>query len=78
MYVPDHKPALAMAVSSISIAVAHASGATAVALTPHVSMVVEIDEWIRLIGGIAGALAGFASFAWYGYSFLKACRKKDK
>lgn len=75
MYIPDHKPALAMAVTSCTLAVAHAAGPTAVAL-PHISLVVQIDEWVRLIGGVAGALAGFASATWYLYSFLNARRKK--
>jgi hypothetical protein len=76
MFIPDHKPALAMAVSSATIAIAHAAGPTAVMATPHVGMIVMIDEWVRLIGGIAGALAGFASATWYMYSFLKARKSK--
>lgn len=78
MYIPDHKPALAMAVASVTLATAHAAGPTAIALAPHVSLVVEIDEWVRLIGGVAGALAGFASATWYLYSFLTARRKSGK
>lgn len=76
MYIPDHKPALAMAVTSCTLAVAHAAGPTAVTLVSHTSLVVEIDEWVRLIGGVAGALAGFASATWYLYSFLNARKTK--
>lgn len=71
MWIPDHKPVLAMAVTSCTIAVANAGAAA-----QHVSMLEEATQWVHLIGGIAGALAGFASFAWYGYSFLKARRGK--
>lgn len=78
MYIPDHKPALAMAVTSVTIATAHAAGPTAIAIVPHISLIVEIDEWVRLIGGIAGALAGFASATWYLYSFLTARKKSAK
>lgn len=72
MYIPDHKPALAMTVSSILVATAHAAAPA----TPHISFVVQLDEWVRLVGGIAGALAGFASATWYLYSFINARRKK--
>ena len=75
MYIPDHKPALAMAIVSATTAVAHASAPVVVA---HISVISEIDQWVRLLGGVAGMLAGFASAAWYGYSFLQARRKKSK
>lgn len=74
MYIFDHKPALAMAAASGFIATVHAASP---ALPPeHISVIVMLDEWVRLIGGIAGALAGFASATWYLYSFISARRKK--
>lgn len=75
MYILDHKPALAMAAASSFIATVHASSPL---LVEHVSFVVTLDEWVRLIGGIAGALAGFASAIWYLYSFISARRKKNQ
>lgn len=71
MWIPDHKPALCMALTSCTVAVANAAVPT---IEP--SLMVQVTEWVHLIGGIAGALAGFASFAWYGYSFIKAQRAK--
>lgn len=75
MYIVDHKPALVMAVTSIYTAAVHAAQPPLAAVA-HVSVIVEIDQWVRLLGGIAGMLAGFASAAWYGYSFLQARRGK--
>lgn len=77
MYIPDHKPALAMAAASVYVAIAHASTPI---LPPqdHISLITEADQWVRLLGGIAGMLAGFASAAWYSYSFIHARRKKKK
>lgn len=39
-----------------------------------------LERWVHLVGGIGAALAGFASAAWYIYSFLalRRQRKKDK
>lgn len=79
MYILDHKPALAMAIGSVTTAAVHAA---AVPMPPDnvhvaVSLITVVDEWVRLIGGIAGALAGFASATWYLYSFISARRKKQ-
>jgi len=35
-----------------------------------------VERWVHLLGGIGAALAGFASAAWYTYSFVAAQRKK--
>lgn len=74
MYILDHKPALAMAAASNFIATVHAA---APVIPQHVSFIATLDEWVRLIGGVAGALAGFASATWYLYSFVSARRKKN-
>lgn len=74
MYIFDHKPALAMAVTSAGTAAVHA----ATAVQEHaVSAVDIIDKWVHLIGGVIGILAGLASVSWYVYSFAKA-RKVEK
>lgn len=78
MYIPDHKPALVMAIASGITATVHASAPMAPDnVHVSVSIITVIDEWVRLIGGIAGALAGFASATWYVYSFIAARRKKQ-
>lgn len=76
MFIHDHKPALAMMVSSVI-------SATTVATTPAVKVVLEhpsmfdvVEKWVHLFGSIAGMLAGFASATWYLYSFHKARRTK--
>lgn len=72
MYIPDHKPALLMAASSIVSAATHAA-TTSVAVP---AMFDVVERWVLLVGHIAAALAGFASFVWYAYSFIKARRGK--
>lgn len=67
MYILDHKPALLMTVSSV---------ANAVTPVAAISLFDEFERWVLLAGHIAAALAGFASFVWYGYSFIKARRGK--
>lgn len=81
MYVLDHKPALVMAITSMASYVVHTStGAPVIETVANVPVVVVapvfdvVERWVHLIGGIGAALAGFASAAWYGYSFIKARR----
>lgn len=72
LHISDHRPALAMAATSVfSTAVQAAVPAAAVLSTFD-----EVERWVLLIGHIAAALAGLASFVWYGYSFIKARRGK--
>lgn len=74
MYVSDHKPALALAATSVGTAVTHA----AVKLQEHaVTTFDSVDKWVHLLGGVVGVLAGLASFCWYVYSFIKARKQKS-
>lgn len=74
MYIFDHKPVLAMAVTSTGTAVVQA----ATTVQEHAVSAVDIlDKWVHLVGGIIGIMAGVASASWYVYSFLKA-RKAGK
>lgn len=75
MYTPDHKPALFMAISSV---VSYTVHATTQLMAPANStpMFDTVERWVHLLGGIGAALAGFASAAWYTYSFVAAQRKK--
>jgi hypothetical protein len=74
MYIPDHKPALAMAISSVVSYTVHA--ATPVIEVVQHPVFENFERWVHLIGGVGAALAGFASAAWYTYSFISAQRKK--
>lgn len=75
MYIPDHKPALALAISSAASYAVHAT--TPIVAVAGTSTFDTVERWVHLLGGIAAILAGLASAAWYGYSFF-AARRKDK
>lgn len=72
LHINDHRPALAMAASSVFSTAVQAAAPMAPVLTTFD----EIERWVLLFGHIAAALAGFASFVWYAYSFIKARRGK--
>lgn len=75
MYIFDHKPALALAISSAASYAVHAT----TPLPPADVTITAFDmveRWVHLLGGIAAILAGLASAAWYGYSFIVARRGK--
>jgi len=71
MYILDHKPPLALAISSVASYAVHA--ATVVSQTPG-STFDTVERWVHLLGGIAAMLAGLASSTWYLYSFISARR----
>lgn len=76
MYIIDHKPALAMAISSVVSYAVHAT--TPIMEIPQHPVFDAVERWVHLLGGIAAILAGVASAAWYGYSFYAAQRGKKK
>lgn len=72
VYVFDHKPVLAMTATSVGVPILRAAMQ---APQEHVMTAMEIfDQWIHVIGGVVGILAGVASVSWYLYSFIKARR----
>lgn len=71
MYIPDHKPILLLATTSVATATLHA--AVPSPLNPPVlDMFAVVEQWVHLIGGIVGILAGVASVSWYVYSYVRS------
>ena len=74
MYIPDHKPALGLAISSVASYAVHAT--TPIVEVAQHPVFDSVERWVHLLGGIAAILAGVASAAWYGYSFYAAQKNK--
>lgn len=75
MYILNDKPALALAISSAASYAVHATTPMP-PIIAGVSAFDMVERWVHLLGGIAAILAGLASAAWYGYSFIAARRGK--
>lgn len=75
MFIPEHKPVLMLAATSVGTAVLHmVSPEVAPTFTPLIDPFDYAEKWVHLIGGIVGILAGLASVSWYVFSYLKSKR----